>query len=335
MVTGRKWIILTAVACVALAGLAALAAVFLRQGELHIGPWLLAAGAAWVGALCLFKGETGSGLRCRNSPEGAAYERNPSPSPPPPAWCRSVAAMSLAALAPLVMESNLHGVMADAALVSLALAVAVSHAAGGAGPAAAGAVLTGVACALDATALLWPIGCAWAALARRSDRRHACVLLAAGGVGVIVATLAGWPRWTGHVHRLAVHAIHRDLTFLLPVLMLGGAGYACAWRRLRTRAGEPAPLRLTGWAGAGTLALVLALIGWPVNVRLCVLPFWWWMPVGLSDLAETSRDRRKQYQVVRFVGLLSCAVLVALSWAGVKRWLDGPLIALYLVTSNG
>ena len=315
---GRKWMALTVVACAALATVAALPAAFQAGGgRVPAGAWLLVTAAAVVAALCLFASP---------APAGSSGSRP---------WSRSVAAMSLATLAPLAVESNLHWAMAHGAFVLTAAATAIAFSGSGAPRIAAAVIATASACALDATALLWPVGCAWASLARKRRRTAAGAMLAAGLLGVIIARLIGWPILSGCRTTAAAHAIHRDLMLLLPVLALGWAGYAKGWgSAFRSTGGNPS-LWMPGWAAAGAIGLILALIGLPLEVRICVLPLWWYVPLGLSDLARLSSDRSKGQSLIRRVGMLACLAIAVLSLAGLRRWMDGLLMGLYLLTANG
>ena len=314
----RKWILWTTAASAALAMLGALPAAFAAgHGEPPAHDWLLGAFAACTGAWCLLV-----------STRGHQQDRTR-------AWCPSVAAMSLAALAPLAVESNLHGAMADGAFLLSVVALAIGSGGGGAIRMAAGAITAGAACAFDATALLWPLGCVWSAFSRQRGQGYAWVMLGGGVTGVMIAWLARWPLLTGHGSPGTVYAIHRDAALLLPVLALGWGGWAVVSRPARISVGEPASLWTPGWASLGVLGLVLVLIGVPLQVRICVLPFWWCMPSGLNDLAQMISDGSGARSLTRWVGRLSWLVVIALSWVGLRRWLDGLLLGAYLLTANG
>ena len=149
-------------------------------------------------------------------------------------WCWAVAAVSLAALAPLAVESNLYRARADGAFVAMAVGVVLAGSGKRRASTIGGALMAGVACGLDATAIVWPIGWAWAAVARRRGGGPAALVVAASACGVVIAWWGGWPMLATSGLPTAAYSIHRDLTLLLPILVIGGAGYAKANPASRT-----------------------------------------------------------------------------------------------------
>jgi hypothetical protein len=196
-------------------------------------------------------------------------------------------------------------------------------------------LLTGLACALDATALVWPIGYALATPAGNQSRLAAVAMLAAGAAGVLVSWFAGWPSFTTYRFYQVVYTVHQDLIVLLPVLVIGFAGYAgqCECSQA-TRAARGATPWLSGWSALAVAALFVALVGGPVHVRICVLPFWWWLPAGLAELSALLKEGEKSAARARGVGLLSCVLLACLLLTSWRHWLDGPLMGLCLLTQG-
>ena len=268
-----------------------------------------------------------------------------------PTW---IAFLSVTALAPLAVESLVFHVRSEIAWLALGLAVVVSH--GKPGARALSLSLAVVACICDATALIWPLGCLLGALTDRRLRVEAAAMLLLSLLAVVVMMGLGQP--TTPVERLLVqvHGLHRDLTLLLPVLVLGSFGW------MTSGVARDDLSRLKGTAGVAMVALVLILLGVPLSVRVCVLPFWWWMPAGWAELAslkngkhpvrlpaatqetrETPNSREapgransKQHlcyaerSIPRAVGWLGTVLLLALVWPGLRQWLDGALLVLFL-----
>jgi len=314
----RGWLVATVLFCAVLAAPAALPVLFEQgRGAFHLGVWATALACTLAGSVCLF---VSTGLASRRGI---------------PAWCRCVSAASLAAFGPLAASSTLCQTWANFALVAMVLAVTVSLADSVPLRWSVGLFMTAVACALDATALVWPIGCLWSGLTCRQGRRYALAVLAAGIAGTLVACLSGWPVLTGYRMHGAVYALHRDVVVLMPVIVLGLAGYARGrvWRG--PGSGGGADGWLLGWAAASVCALLMVVLGGPLNVRLAGLGLWWLMPAGLAELAQMWTSDSGRRSVVRHLGMLSTAVVAALALAGLRGWCDGLLLALYLLTEHG
>jgi len=314
----RGWLMATVLLSALLAVPASLPIILEQgRGEFYLAAWVTALLCTIIGSVCLFV-STRSAL-----------------SRDIPAWCRCVSAASLAAFGPLAVGSTMYQTRASLAMAALVLAVSANLASSQLLRWTVGLLMTAIACALDATALIWPIGCVWSGLARRQGDKNAWVLLVAGMAGMFIAWLLGYPVLTGYRMQGAIYALHREVVILMPIVVLGLAGIT----RLRGRRTEGTRNRtdgyLLGWVVTGMCVLLLAVLGCPVNVRLCVLGLWWLMPIGLAELAQMLTSDVRRRSVVRRIGILLSAVLVVLSVAGMCGWRDGVLLTLYLLTEHG
>lgn len=314
----RGWLVTTVLLCAVLAAPAALPALLEHgRGVPHLGAWASALVCALAGSICLF---VSTGFVVRHSI---------------PTWCRCVSAASLAAFGPLAVSSTLYQTWANLALAAAVLAVTVSLTDMALLRWSLGLFMTAAACALDATALVWPIGCLWSVLSYRQSRGYAMALLAAGVGGVFLARLSGWPVLTGYRIQGAPYALHRDVVMLMPVIVLGLVGLTRCREWRRPGPGTQAKSFLLSWAVMGIFALLIAVCGWSMNVRLAVLGLWWLMPVGLAELTQMLASEVSRGSVVRRLGIVSVAVVAALSLVGFRGWCDGLLLMLYLLIERG
>jgi hypothetical protein len=310
--SSRRTVILTAVGAVVLAAFGALPPVFDVYGGLRVEPWLIRFVCAAAAALALLFSVDG------RRDGGPAF------------WHRATAALSLAALAPLAMESagqtNLPALtFAFTALAAFLVARGTDTWATGA------AIAAGSACGL--AGVLWPLGYAWAAFARGRETRRASFLLGAATIGVVAGRSGLLAPAAGRALSSA-YAAHRDMTILLPVFMLGLAGYMKGARNGRRAARDADVPWPAGWAGLAIIGLALAIVGFPLDVRVCMLPFWWWMPAGLQQLRRAVVVPGARAKAVRWVALMSCMLVAVCCWAGLCGWLDGPLLAIYMLTGS-
>ncbi len=123
--------------------------------------------------------------------------------------------------------------------------------------------------------------------------------------------------------------VHRDLTILLPLLLLGAAGFAKA-RSEKIESNKSSSYMLS-WTAIALACLCLLIMGLPLDVRLCVLPVLWWVPLGVAELGAITIGSQRKYPPLRAVGILSTVVVGCLLYPSVLRWLDGPLIAVYFL----
>lgn len=287
---------------------------FGTYSELRVGDWLARFASFAVAALALLLSTD------HKRREGPAF------------WCWSASALSLAALAPVAMESSGRMPLPGIGFVLAAVTTAISARATGALATTAAAAGMAGAAACGLTGMLWPLGYAWAAIGLGQRVRRGIVLLVAAMIGAIAGRALGWPAFAGGRTISSVHAAHRDMMILLPVILVGLAGYARGCRRpepMCRKAGVP---WLAGWTGAAVIGLGVALAGGPLDVCTCVLPFWWWAPTGLADLADVVTASRTRGWALRGIGWASGLVLAVLAIGSAGRWLDGPLLALYLVS---
>lgn len=246
-----------------------------------------------------------------------------------PTWARVLTALSLAAWLPIAAESKLHPQEANIALVLTASAITVFRLRRGTIRWTAGLLMIAGACAFDATAMLWPIGCFWGSQSNRQRRFPAYALIAAGAIAIALAKMASFPVWTTCPLPEFLPAVHRDFALLAPVIILGLSGLLAARGSITTQAnGTPPNPWFRGWAVAGTLGLMTALFGLPIDLRLCTLPLFWYMPGGLDLLRGISKKDLAHPAVLRYVGLVSCAIVIVLAWPGILRWLNGLLLML-------
>ncbi len=307
----RGWLVAVVVLGAGLAAPAALPMALLHgKGDFSTLGWLSGFLCAWLAAVGLYV-----------STSGVTWRRTPD-------WCRGVAALSLAALAPLAATSSQHHVQADLALLA-AVSVVTLSLAGESRMARAGVVwMTAVACGLEATALILPLGWFWAGIRSKTGSNQVWTMVFGGLAGLVVGRLVGLPMLSGYHIQPAAYAIHRDLVVLLVVLVLGLAGYAAA--RFPRGTSQP-DWWLPGWAAVSTCALLVCVLGEPVNVRLCVLGLWWLMPQGLTDLAALLAGRRPNDRPARVAGLLVALAVMALALPGLLAWKNAMLLAMYLM----
>lgn len=240
-----------------------------------------------------------------------------------PLWSRIAVAISAAALSPLAREAAASPLRADLAFV--ATAIAIGAAASGHAGTAASTLPIAAAAFFDATSLVLPVGWAWRAPSERRGRGLGIVILAGGLAGWIAGLIVGGAdTLPGRAAPTALHAAHRDLRLLLPVVLVGLGGYA---NRNRERPEH-------GWAGgaaaAGILAILAAIAGLRVSVRIAVLPLWWWTATGLAGLAELMRHRADSGALARRVAWATCALACLLALRPLERWAGGALLVLYL-----
>ncbi len=314
-----RWIAVTVLAA-AMAVIAALPAAFNSDEGVQPVKLLIAASAVLLTAACLVIS------RRVLTPDDAPY------------WPWLVSALLLAALAPGAVESVSRNASGHAGLAATALAVMFASLPSRLWVTVLATSLTALACALDATAVVWPVGCAWAAAAHRRQRGFGGVILAAGLAGSILGRVCGWPTFV-MADMQGTAAIHRDLIHLLPVVMLGLVGFAIEKSDQSTRETNPTALRLSGWTAAATFGLALNVLGAPLDVRICTLPLWWWMPAGLRELGRTlgaapvgKRCGTGQAFVTRAVTVLCCLLLGALLRPGLTRIWDGLLLWFYVLS---
>ncbi len=307
----RGWLMATVMLCAVLAAPAVLPFLLEQgKGDIYLGAWATTLACTLAASVCLFVSTGFIGW------QGI------------PAWCRCLSAASLAALGPLAVNSTLYHTRADLALAAVVLAVTASLADSACLRWPVGLMMTAVACGLDATALVWPIGCLWSGLAYRQGRMIAVALLAAGIGGIFVANLLGWPVLTGYRTQVAFYALHRDVVVLMPIIVLGLAGLPRSRQRRRLGPDARADGCVLGWAAVSVCAMLMAVSGCPVNVRLAALGLWWLMPVGLAELAQMLTRVPHRRSVARDVGMLLALVVAALFLSGLRGWWNGVLLAI-------
>jgi hypothetical protein len=308
---------LTALGVVGLASLSAVpAALQPGQTTLRMGQWALGSSAA-----CLAAGAWGIWAI---APGGVKQQR----------WTLWVGLLSMGALTPLALQWNADAIRANLAMVLISLAVGASILLPrGIWP--AGPVLTGLACACDATAMIWPVAWAWTAYRAKGEGTRAISIIIGGVAGVLVNWKVGGPLVATRMIVGGVFAAQANVMLLLPALLLGGAGVMRARDQRRNEPGGRLSGQLTRAAEAGAVGIGLILVGAPLDVRLCALPLWWHMPEGLTDLVEMLGRPRERTFMVRWTAGLSCLVLAMLTLASLRHWLDAPLTALYVLTAQG
>lgn len=287
------------------------------QGEFHLWVWVTALVCTLIASVCLFVSTR------------LALGRDI------PAWCLCVSSASFAAFGPLAVSSTVCQIQANLGMAALALAMSVGLTRARLLRWTVGLLLAALACSLDATALVWPIGWLWSGLARRQGRQYALVLLLAGVAGIVWDRMLGHPALTGYRMQGAIYLLHRDVVLLMPIIVLGVGGLARFRNCRRAEHRGRANAYMVGWAVASVCALLLAVLGCPVNVRLCVLGMWWLMPTGLSELVQMLTSDVSRRLVVRRIGFLVSAMLAMLSIAGLCGWRDGLLLAVYLLVERG
>ena len=304
--SGRGWLWLTIVACGLLAAFAVLpGAMEHRKGEFEIAEWLpvflcfwIASGVFLAGANRVFGGSTS-------------------------AWSRCVAALAMAAFAPLAVAETQQHLQAAAAFLVAVLAVAAAQSERWWIRSPVSAVLTAAGCGLDATALLWPLGVMCSGGGRGGARACGACFVIAGVLGVVVGRAIGLPSLTGYTDHGVAYVLHRDLLVCLPVVVLGAAGLA----RSRQGGSGHNVKPLVAFAAVSLMALLAVILGIRLNVRLTVLALWWLAPLGLTDLAEMIARRREGPTIVRSLGCLTALAVLGLCWPGVSGWFDAVLLA--------
>jgi len=241
-----------------------------------------------------------------------------SKTPHTPRWSRLLSAASAAMLVPLAAESVARHTAADIAVASTAIFYAARLWARRGVRSPLGAASGAVASACDASALIAPVAALAGAWRRKGSKEYGTIL----SMAVFAACLAAMPLTVERTHGV-VFAIHRDVTILLPILGLGLAGAAFAERWSRNRDFRVA-------AAIGGFGLLLALFGWPVQARLGCLPFWFLMPLGLSDTLSVVL-RPSTRPLTRGLGAACAAVLAGLCILSLIAWAQGPLLLLYLL----
>jgi len=308
----RGWLLLTIVLGVLLASTAALPETLARhKGEFEWEEWGLAVALSVAVAAVVF-------LSTGRSSQWAV-----------PAWCRCLAALGLAMLVPLANTSSLYHRQADLALLVGALALAGGLADSHLIRWCLGIPLAALACGLEACFWIWPIGYMWSSWSYRRERLYGFMLMAAAMTGIWVAVVLGRSLLTGYRFYESAYALHRDLLLLAPVLILGYAGYARTYlntsmcfpdERLR-----PLPVAMT------IVALMMILAGQPLNVRLIVLPLWWYVPEGIEELAGMIEGDSGRPRLCRYMGFAALLALVVLAWPGLRAWQDGVWLGLYVM----
>ncbi|MBI4578977.1 MAG: hypothetical protein HY718_04695 [Planctomycetes bacterium] len=244
------------------------------------------------------------------------------------AWVCWLVAGSMAALVPLAVESCPNVNRADLGL--LAAAIAASGLAGRRKNAVIGPTATAAACALSPTALILPIGVAYARWSSPHSSKNAVVGLATGLVGTVI----GW--WTGGLGPPAnAYAVGRDLLVVLPVALIGAAGLE--WRSPRVSASTLRPASAgcrQAWGCLAAVGLGLVALGAPLDPRILVLPFWTLMPVGLDRLGMLIRCRHGRQAAVAARLAFACGLIVALLAAPAARRLGDGLLLLVHATSD-
>lgn len=303
---GRGWLCLTILACGLLASPAVVpGALDHRKGEFHVLAWLFPFCCFWLSSVAYLL------------VTAAIFDRSV------PRWSWVVAAMMMAAIGPLAAEATQDHLRSAAAFAVSVLAVAAGLAARWwlRGPVCA--VLTATLCGLDVSGLLWPLGALCSGLGRDGRRVWCISLLIAGAAGIAAGRVMGLPSVTSHSYGGVAYALHRDLLVCLPVVLLGAAGLA----RFRPGGLGGGAWVLSGYAAAGLTALLPAVLGLPLSVPLVVLGGWWVVPFGLADLADLVVGRRERPPVAGLVGMLVVLAVLALSWPGVRAWLNAGWLA--------
>ena len=307
-----QWTITTLLACAGLAALGAIPHAFHTPTGLVVGQWAVSVLAALVAAACL--------LACNDARSPTTDTR----------IARTLTALTLAALAPLAVEATARMEPSHASFAAVALSVVLTQGSPRIVRWLGAAAMAGLATAMDVTAILWPLGAAWASIAYRRRIGANLLLLAAAAVGLATAAILGSPLLTASRLRVANYAVNRDLLLFMPLILPGLAGYAA-----HAFAGVPRDQRarrhwLAGWTATGIIALFLTLVGFPLNLRLCVLPFCWWAPAGLRELTSITRDPQSP-PALKCIGSLSCLLLALFALHATHAWLQAPLLALHLL----
>ena len=303
----RGWMVATIVLAGLVAAPAAVPGVLAhRRGDFTLGAWFIGFGCAWATSNILLV---------------SLWRLKPGPS-----WAMGVAALTLAGWAPLAVTSTALPVRADLAMLTVTVAVALLHDRVSVSRWLVVGLLMILACVLDMTALVLPLGLTWAACRRRERFVPALAVLAAGAVALGCALVSGWPAMTSYRMVGVGYNLHRDLIVLLPILLLGLGGYL---RSGRSRNGGTIPWWLPGWAAVGLVAVLAIVSTAPLNPRLAVLAMWWYVPTGLADLARMVRRSPPQPPLLRAVGGLVLLVLILLSWSPIHQWVDSVYLAMY------
>lgn len=335
----RAMLMVVGAAALILAAIASAASAFvIADGSMDASRWVLATMAGAGAGLCL----TLSANRI------AAHQ--------PPTWAIAIASLSLAALLPLSGTSCELRERADLALLCTAIAILlIGRAERRSWQAVTAGALVAVAGALDITSFILPLGAAFVAACGgwglRSPVRSpdlfagganaravrdrfvvpARVLLTAAVVGQTIATLLGQPAFCAVDDATLIKGVHQDLLVLLPVVMLALGGWKGLSARVHT---DRRPDWLSGCAALGCLGLIAVLASFPLSVRMLILPLWWGLPGGLSELHDLCKVPTSDSIVPKCVGYLTCGLLVILSFEPGRRWGDAFLLTLYRLAGS-
>jgi hypothetical protein len=204
------------------------------------------------------------------------------------------------------------------------------------------AILMGIACALTPTGLLMPLAYAWSA--RRALLRATGILgLAAVGVacGLLLARYAvAFPIILAAKTlptALAGYAFGRDLTLLLPLILLGVAGSivngspgvlrgASNGKPDACVGATPSETWERAWASAGVLAVLWTLFIGGLDPRLALLPLAWCSPAGLARLRQALSARAASDVAIAVATVL---LLVILTLPLARGWFHAVLITLF------
>ncbi len=279
------------------------------KGQIQLGPWLGEVLATMVACLALYHW-----WRARDtvSPTVAL-----------------LAAAGCAAMLPAAVQPKAIGELASAAGVAC-LAVSFCLEPGrSAYRSAFSALWAALACASIPAAAAWPASWAWASLRAREPSSRGGWMMSAGLLGLVVWGLLPGGQQFGS--RPGSYDIARQLQLFLPGLMLGWAGLLSESQvdghgRLR---GQRATI-LRYWAALCGAGLLAALVGLPVDLRACVLPFLWWVPAGLAEAARVLRDRDPEARLVRRTALLALGLMAVMLVPAAERLKEGLLTALYV-----
>ncbi len=308
--------ILVITAAAVLAALGALPGAYDSVQGLHIRDWAMGTAASLVAAIALLHAADREG-------------RNHSPF-----RYRAIVAASLAMLAPVATSASEASTLANLAFAATALTAALASFDLRGWRMVGITVTVGLACASDITGLLWPLGYLWAACSQRRDIGRAGWLCAVALCSVFAGRVIGIPMLQSERNILGIHASHRDMVILLPVFMIGLAGYMRQGRLHISRCRADRVPWPAGWIGVAFLGLAVVLVCGLLDARICMLAFWWWMPAGCVTLPETLASGKARGRLVRGVGWLSVLVLAMLFYSGPRQWLDGVLLAVYLAFAS-
>jgi len=244
-------------------------------------------------------------------------------------WSIVVSALFVAGFFPFAVESVRFEVRADSALMATVFSVIAARRGEAVWCVMAG-VAAGIACACDVTAFAWPVALVCAGLSGRKSHRASGLILLGGIIGLFAGRGYGWSVFSWPTIGGGLAGVHRDLTALLPLLFLGVVGFSSIRARLSQEGAFQSVL--SSWTMVAMYLLFLAFVGAPLDLRLCVLPVMIWMPVALTELREMVASIGVGRHISRGVGYLSCGVVLCLLIPDVVRLMNGPLMALYLLS---